>query len=82
MRASDGDWQIFIEHEPGKFEPKKVELVDEKGPWKVIRGVKEGTEYVDNGAFSFALKSLKAVLTHITTNRRLYVSAHYSVCCR
>lgn len=51
MRAPDGDWQIFIEHEPGKFEPKKVELVDEKGPWKVIRGVKEGTEYVDNGAF-------------------------------
>ena len=51
MRASDGDWQIFIEHEPGKFEPKKVELVDEKGPWKVIRGVNEGTKYVDNGAF-------------------------------
>ena len=51
MRAPDGDWQIFIEHEPGKFEPKKVELVDEKGPWKVIRGVKEGTKYVDNGAF-------------------------------
>lgn len=51
LRSPDGDWQIFIEHEPGKFEPKEVELVDEKGPWKVIRGVDVGTEYVDNGAF-------------------------------
>ncbi|MAO68396.1 MULTISPECIES: efflux RND transporter periplasmic adaptor subunit [Idiomarina] len=51
LRAPDGDWQIFIEHEPGKFEPKKVEIVDEQGEWKVITGVDEGVRYVESGAF-------------------------------
>ncbi|MFS6537962.1 efflux RND transporter periplasmic adaptor subunit [Idiomarina loihiensis] len=51
LRAPDGDWQIFIEHQPGKFEPKEVELVDEQGAWKVITGIDEGTRYVESGAF-------------------------------
>jgi multidrug efflux pump subunit AcrA (membrane-fusion protein) len=51
MRAPDGDWQIFIERAPGQFEPQEVELIDEKGPWKIIDGVSEGTRYVSQGAF-------------------------------
>lgn len=41
MRAPDGDWQIFIEHEPGKFEPKKVELVAEKVRGKSLEALRK-----------------------------------------
>ncbi|RUO55684.1 efflux RND transporter periplasmic adaptor subunit [Pseudidiomarina homiensis] len=59
MRAPDGDWQIFIEHELGKFEPLEVTIVAENGPWKVITGVDEGVTYVDNGAFFVASQLAK-----------------------
>ncbi|HEB83230.1 MAG TPA: efflux RND transporter periplasmic adaptor subunit, partial [Gammaproteobacteria bacterium] len=44
-------WMIFVEHEPGEFEPKEVELLRTVGDVSVIDGIEEGTRVVTKGAF-------------------------------
>ena len=39
MRGADGDWTVFIEHEPGQFEPKEIELGRSLGKWREITGL-------------------------------------------
>ena len=51
MRSPDGDWQVFVEHEPGEFEPREVEVVRSSGGLTVIDGLKPGTRIVTQGAF-------------------------------
>jgi RND family efflux transporter MFP subunit len=51
MRSPDGDWQIFVEHEPGEFEAKEVEVLRTSGGQAVIEGVAPGTRVVTRGAF-------------------------------
>jgi RND family efflux transporter MFP subunit len=51
LRSPDGDWQVFIEHEPGKFEPQEVEVVRQLSDSVVIEGLKPGTRVVTQGAF-------------------------------
>jgi multidrug efflux pump subunit AcrA (membrane-fusion protein) len=55
LRSPDGDWQVFIEEAPGKFEPMEVEVVrrlggDQAGRM-VIEGLPAGTRVVTAGAF-------------------------------
>ncbi len=51
LRSPDGDWQVFVEHEPGEFEPREVEIV-RKFPGRVqIEGLAAGTRVVTHGAF-------------------------------
>lgn len=51
LRSPDGDWQVFIEEEPGRFEPREVEVLRTVGDRLVVEGLKEGERIVSQGAF-------------------------------
>lgn len=51
MRSADGDWQVFVEEEPGRFEPKAVKVLRSVGDRMVIAGIELGTRVVTEGAF-------------------------------
>jgi cobalt-zinc-cadmium efflux system membrane fusion protein len=51
MRSPDGDWQVFVEHEPGEFEPREVEVVRTTAGLTVIEGLEPGILVVTRGAF-------------------------------
>jgi RND family efflux transporter MFP subunit len=51
LRAPDGDWQVFVEIAPGRFEPKEVEVLRTVGDQMLIDGIAEGTTIVSKGAF-------------------------------
>ena len=51
VRSPDGDWMVFVEHEPGEFEPQEVALLRTVGDVSVIDGIEEGTRVVTKGAF-------------------------------
>ena len=51
LRSADGDWQVFVEEEPGEFEPKEVEVVRQLPGLAVIEGLAPGTRVVTKGAF-------------------------------
>lgn len=51
LRSPDGDWQVFIEHEAGVFEPHEVDMIRTTTAFTVIGGVEPGTRVVTRGAF-------------------------------
>lgn len=51
LRAADGDWQVFVEVAPGRFEPKEIEVLRTVGDQMLISGIAEGTTIVSKGAF-------------------------------
>jgi cobalt-zinc-cadmium efflux system membrane fusion protein len=51
LRSPDGDWQVFVEHEPGEFEPREVEVVRTVAGFTVIEGLDPGIRIVTRGAF-------------------------------
>ena len=51
MRSPDGDWQVFIEAAPGRFEAKEIEVLRTVGDRMVIEGLDEGVSIVSKGAF-------------------------------
>lgn len=51
LRSADGDWQVFVEHEPGEFEPHEVDIIRTTSGFTVIEGVEPGTRVVTKGAF-------------------------------
>jgi RND family efflux transporter MFP subunit len=51
LRSPDGDWQVFVEHAPGEFEPREVEVLRTSAGQAVIEGVVPGTRVVTRGAF-------------------------------
>ena len=51
LRSPDGDWQVFVESAPGRFEPKEVEVLRTVGDQMLIDGLAEGTTIVSKGAF-------------------------------
>jgi len=51
LRAADGDWQVFVETAPGRFEPKEVKVLRTVGDQMLIQGIEEGTTIVSKGAF-------------------------------
>jgi len=51
LRSPDGDWQVFIEEAPGRYEPKEVEVLRTVGRQMVIDGLKDGERIVSKGAF-------------------------------
>ena len=51
LRSPDGDWQVFVEEEPGEFEPKEVLIVRQLPGLAVIEGLEPGTRVVTQGAF-------------------------------
>ncbi len=51
LRSTDGDWQIFVETAPGRFEPQEVKILRTVGERMLIQGIQEGTTIVSKGAF-------------------------------
>ena len=51
LRSPDGDWQVFVEHEHGEFEPHEVDVIRTTSGFTVIGGVEPGTRVVTKGAF-------------------------------
>jgi cobalt-zinc-cadmium efflux system membrane fusion protein len=51
LRSADGDWAVFIEEAPGKFESLEVEVIRTLNGLAVIEGVPAGTRVVTEGAF-------------------------------
>ncbi len=51
LRSADGDWQVFVETAPGRFEPQEITLVRTFGDEAIIEGIPEGTRIVSKGAF-------------------------------
>lgn len=51
LRSPDGDWQVFVEHEPGEFEARDVEVLRTAAGLTAIEGVPPGTRVVTRGAF-------------------------------
>jgi len=51
LRAADGDWQVFVEAAPGRFEPREVEIVNTYGKQIVLSGIEPGSRVVSEGAF-------------------------------
>jgi cobalt-zinc-cadmium efflux system membrane fusion protein len=51
LRSPDGDWQVFVEHAPGEFEPLEVDVIRTTGGFTVIGGIEPGARVVIKGAF-------------------------------
>jgi len=51
LRSPDGDWQVFLEEAPGRYEPREVEVLRTVGKQLVVGGLKEGERIVSKGAF-------------------------------
>ncbi len=51
LRSPDGDWQVFVESAPGRFEPREVEVIRTNGDRMVVEGIAPGTTIVGKGAF-------------------------------
>lgn len=51
LRSPDGDWQVFVEEEPGHYTPKEVTVVRPAGNRMVVTGLSTGERIVGEGAF-------------------------------
>ncbi len=51
LRAPDGDWQVFVETAPGRFEPKEVEILATIADQMLIHGIEAGATIISKGAF-------------------------------
>ncbi|MCF6324025.1 MAG: efflux RND transporter periplasmic adaptor subunit [Gammaproteobacteria bacterium] len=51
LRSPDGDWQLFVETSPGRFEPQEVTIIATVGDQMLIEGIAEGVTVVGKGAF-------------------------------
>lgn len=51
LRSANGDWVLFVEHEPNEFKPIEIEVLYQSGGRSVISGIEAGTVVVTHGAF-------------------------------
>jgi RND family efflux transporter MFP subunit len=51
LRSPDGDWQVFIEHEPNEFEHREIKIIRSAGDLSVIEGLDPGVNVVVQGVF-------------------------------
>ena len=51
LRSPDGNWQVFVEHSSGKYEPREVEVIRTLPEITVIDGLEPGSRVVTRGAF-------------------------------
>ncbi|SHE56035.1 RND family efflux transporter, MFP subunit [Microbulbifer donghaiensis] len=59
LRGDDGDWILFVETEPNRFQATEVEVGATLGDWRLVSGVAEGTRVVMQGAFFVAAQISK-----------------------
>ncbi len=60
LRGGDGDWILFVETAPGRFEPREIEILDRAGDAVVIEGVEQGLSIVSKGAFTLQSELAKS----------------------
>lgn len=60
LRSPDGDWQVFVEHEPNAFEPKEVEVLRTTATEAIVRGLDVGVPVATRGAFFLQSELAKA----------------------
>ena len=58
-RTADGDWSVFIEIEPGKYQQTEIEILNRAGDLVAISGLPAGTRVVTNGTFYLAAELAK-----------------------
>lgn len=51
LQSADGDWQVFVELEPGRFQAREVEVRHTLGDRMIVDGLDEDTRIVGKGAF-------------------------------
>jgi len=51
VRSADGDWQVFVEAEPGEFAAQEIQVLRQLSDLAVIAGIEAGTQVVTQGAF-------------------------------
>jgi len=59
-RGPDGDWQLFVEEEPGHYAPMEIELTGQLGEQRIVTGINAGTRVVTRGAFFLASEMAKS----------------------
>ncbi len=60
MRSPDGDWQVFVEENPGHFKAQEVAIVRKTSNLTVIEGIDVGSRIALTGAFFLASEQAKA----------------------
>jgi RND family efflux transporter MFP subunit len=51
LRSPDGDWQVFIEQAPGRYQAREVEVSYSVGDNIIVEGLEEDSRIVSKGAF-------------------------------
>ena len=59
-RGRDGDWQLFVEEEPGHYKPVEIELNGQLENRRIVTGIESGTRVVTRGAFFLASEMAKS----------------------
>ncbi len=59
-RGSDGDWQLFVEEEPGHYQPVEIQLNGQLANRRIVTGIEPGTRVVTRGAFFLASEMAKS----------------------
>ncbi|KZX71468.1 efflux transporter periplasmic adaptor subunit [Alcanivorax sp. HI0033] len=59
-RGPDGDWQLFVEAEPGHYKPVEIQLNGQLENRRIVTGIKPGTRVVTRGAFFLASEMAKS----------------------
>lgn len=59
-RSADGDWQLFVEEEPGHYKPVEIQLNGQLENRRIITGIEPGTRVVTRGAFFLASEMAKS----------------------
>ena len=59
-RGPDGDWQLFVEEEPGHYKPVEIELNGQLENRRIVTGIEPGARVVTRGAFFLASEMAKS----------------------
>ena len=59
-RGPDGDWQLFVEEEPGHYKPVEIQLNGQLENRRIVTGIEPGTRVVTRGAFFLASEMAKS----------------------
>ncbi len=59
-RGPDGDWQLFVEEEPGHYKPVEIQLNGQLENRRIVTGIEPGTRVVTSGAFFLASEIAKS----------------------
>lgn len=51
LRSVDGDWQVFVETAPGRYQAQKVEVERSTREGTIVKGLEVGRRIVSRGAF-------------------------------